>query len=99
MTKIALKYGALSGLILAILFIVTFAILRTIESGYGVGFATMLISLSSIYYGIKSYRDAYPDQAITFWRFSGWAYDHAWRVDSLCDHLEGVLHNRNAGLV
>jgi hypothetical protein len=72
MRKVVLKYGLLAGIIIAILMVVTFSLFNN-ETGdfsmsYVVGYATMIVSLSMIFFAIKSYRDNYLGGTITFSR-------------------------------
>jgi len=38
------------------------------DNGMIVGYATMVIALSTIFFGIKTYRDQYENGTISFWR-------------------------------
>src|ERR1041385_158739 len=69
MRKVVLTYGLLAGLIVSVLIAVTWLIM-TPESDYAmsmlIGYANMLISLSMIFFAIKSYRDNYLGGTITW---------------------------------
>jgi len=72
MKKIVLVYGLLSG-------VITFASVWLIANlceknildfnkAEFVGYASMLIALAMVFFGIKSYRDNYGNGKITFWK-------------------------------
>jgi hypothetical protein len=72
MKKIVLTFGAIAG-VLTIIF--TFTVMTlceremiSFERAELVGYASMVIALSMIFFGIKSYRDNYGNGAITFWK-------------------------------
>jgi hypothetical protein len=69
MRKVVLTYGLIAGLIVSLLIVVTWSIMPP-ESDYAMsmllGYAGMLISLSMIFFAIKSYRDNYLGGAITW---------------------------------
>jgi hypothetical protein len=74
MQKYILTFGLIGG---SIMFFFVFLVstlhdkdLMSQESGVGlaVGYGTMIISLSVIFFGIKSYRDKYAGGTITFWK-------------------------------
>ena len=72
MRKVVLTYGLLAGAIIAVLMVVTFSLANP-ETGdfsmsYVLGYATMIVSLSMIFFAIKSYRDNYSGGTITFGR-------------------------------
>jgi zinc transporter ZupT len=71
MKKIALIYGTISGLLMVLMFVISFylmdqGILK--EHSELLGYATMIIVLSLIFFGIKSFRDKHNSGAITFWK-------------------------------
>ena len=70
MTRVVLTFGLLAGLIIAALvWIVAWLIERDMidfnRSAF-VGYGSMLIALTMVFFGIKSYRDRYGNGAITF---------------------------------
>ena len=72
MKKVVLTFGLIGGAIM-VFFVFLLGTLHdreTIspENGELVGYATMVISLSVIFFGIKSYRDNYSGGLITFWK-------------------------------
>ena len=72
MRKVILTFGFLAGAIISILMITGVALfengLTTVYFSELVGYATMVIALSMIFFGIKSYRDNYQKGAINFWK-------------------------------
>lgn len=72
MKKIVLTFGLIGGAIM-VFFVFLVGTLHDRElidpdKGEIVGYATMVISLSVIFFGIKSYRDNYGGGTITFWK-------------------------------
>jgi hypothetical protein len=72
MRKIILIYGLIAGAIVSTLMFITMPMMKqghiTFDNGEIVGYTTMVISLSMVFFGIKSYRDNYQDGTITFGR-------------------------------
>jgi hypothetical protein len=70
MKKIVLVYGLLSGAIVGAMFFITMPLyergILTMENGELVGYSTMVVALSLIFFGVKSYRDNYLSGSITF---------------------------------
>src|SRR5215468_7851086 len=72
MTKVILTFGLLAGAIIAVL-VWVFAMLSERDMldfdrlAY-LGYANMLIALSMVFFGIKSYRDNYQGGTISFWK-------------------------------
>ena len=72
MKKIILTYGLIAG-VLSMIFTFLIATLCDrdmidFDKAELVGYASMVIALSMIFFGIKSYRDNYGNGAITFWK-------------------------------
>ena len=71
MKKVVLTFGLLSGLVLAVFVFVIAGLCESgtipIEKMELVGYTTMVIALSMIFFGIKSYRDNHGG-SITFWK-------------------------------
>ncbi len=67
MKKIVLTLGIIAGIIVSAMLFISF-IGGTIdfESGKVVGYLTMIIALSTIFFGIKAYRDKHLNGAIKF---------------------------------
>jgi len=59
MTRIVVIFGLISGAIAAALMWIMFAVMNTGILGHSLvlGYATMIISLSLVFFGVKSYRD------------------------------------------
>jgi hypothetical protein len=72
MKKIIITFGVIAGLILAgfVFLISGLCASDTISMDHGelIGYTTMAISLSMIFFGIKSYRDNVGKGKITFWK-------------------------------
>ena len=73
MKKVVLTFGLIGGLIIAILVWVITGIgcdgdLLNLDYAMFVGYASMLIALTMVFFGIKSYRDNYAGGRITFWK-------------------------------
>jgi Protein of unknown function (DUF4199) len=73
MRKVVLTFGLIGGLIIAVLVWVITGIgcdgdLLNLDYAMFVGYAAMLISLTMVFFGIKSYRDNYAGGQITFWK-------------------------------
>ncbi|GAB3714518.1 DUF4199 domain-containing protein [Spirosoma flavus] len=70
MKKLVLIYGLIAGTIVGSMFGLTMPLLRngtlTSDNSMWVGYTTMVIALSLIFFGIKSYRDNHLGGAITF---------------------------------
>jgi hypothetical protein len=72
MKKIILTYGLIGG-VLSMIFTFLIATLCdrnmiAFDKAELVGYASMVIALSMVFFGIKSYRDNYGSGTITFWR-------------------------------
>jgi hypothetical protein len=71
MRKVVLTYGLIAGLIVSLLIVVTWSVVPP-ESNMALsmllGYANMLVSLSMIFFAIKSYRDNYLEGSITWGR-------------------------------
>jgi hypothetical protein len=72
MKKVVLTYGLIAGFVIAALVWVVAWLCETdliaFERMEFVGYASMLIALSMVFFGIKSYRDNYSNGKITFWK-------------------------------
>jgi Protein of unknown function (DUF4199) len=70
MRKIIITFGLLAGAIISVLMILSMALwdkgMLNFDSAELVGYATMVIALSMVFFGIKSYRDNYQNGAIKF---------------------------------
>jgi hypothetical protein len=72
MKKVVLTFGLIAGLIIAGLVWVTAVLVDRGAIGFSrlevVGYASMLIALSMVFFGIKSYRDNSPSRTLKFWK-------------------------------
>jgi ABC-type sugar transport system permease subunit len=72
MKKVVLTYGLIAGSIVAAMMFITMPLYETgtlkFENGELVGYTTMAVALSMIFFGIKSYRDNYEGGEIKFWK-------------------------------
>src|SRR5262245_36447080 len=71
MRKVTLIFGLLAGAIISVLLLVGIAIWEKtgkITASELFGYATMVIALAMIFFGIKSYRDNYQNGVIRFWK-------------------------------
>lgn len=88
MKKIVLVYGIIAGIILGAMLFVTAPLydsgVLNFDNGMYVGYATMVVSLSLVFFGMKSYRDNQQKGVITFGR--------AFQVGILITVLASVLY-------
>jgi Protein of unknown function (DUF4199) len=72
MKKVILIYGLIAGSIVAVMMFITMPMYTSgnlnPDNGELVGYTTMIVALSLIFFGIKSYRDNYLKGVITFWK-------------------------------
>lgn len=72
MKKTILIYGFIAGFIVGALMLATMPLWNSgvlnFDNGALVGYTTMVIALSVIFFGVKSYRDNHSGGAITFWK-------------------------------
>ena len=67
MKKIVLIYGLIGGLIVSVLMWLTLGSgQHDFENGELIGYTTMVVALSTIFFGVKAYRDKHLDGRITF---------------------------------
>lgn len=67
MKKLILIYGLIAGLVIVGMLILTFTgTAINMENGELLGYSTMIIAFSTIFFGIKSYRDKYQNGQINF---------------------------------
>jgi hypothetical protein len=71
MRKVTLTFGLIAGVIISVFLVIGITLWekagKTIDNEL-VGYATMVIALSMVFFGIKSYRDNYQKGAIRFWK-------------------------------
>lgn len=70
MKSVVLKYGFLGGAVLSAMFAATLPFHEQLGMDYGmlVGYATMVVAFTCIYFGVRQYRDRQPARTITFGR-------------------------------
>lgn len=72
MQKTILVYGLISGTILAFFVFFIYWLydqgIMTMDKGEIVGYTSMVIALTMVFFGIKSYRDNYGKGSIKFWK-------------------------------
>lgn len=70
MKKVILVYGIIAGTIVAAMMLITMSLYRSgalkIDNGELIGYTTMVIALSMVFFGIKSVRDSHQSGVITF---------------------------------
>lgn len=70
MRKIVLVYGGIAGLLMVMMFLVSFSLMEqgmlSFENSELFGYTTMIIVLSLIFFGVKSFRDKHNSGAMTF---------------------------------
>jgi len=70
MKKISWVYGTIAGLIMGAMFFITAPLWANgtldFNNGMWVGYTTMVIALSLVFFGVKSYRDQHKQGIITF---------------------------------
>lgn len=88
MKRIVLVYGIIAGIILGAMLFVTAPLFDSgvlnYDNGMYVGYTTMVVSLSLVFFGIKSYRDNQQNGYITFGR--------AFKVGILITLVASVLY-------
>ncbi len=66
-----LTFGLLAGVIVSVFLVIGIVLWekagKVVDNAL-VGYATMVIALSMVFFGIKSYRDNYQSGAIRFWK-------------------------------
>lgn len=72
MRKIVITYGLISGAIITCLFLISIYLwskgVITFDNGEYFGYASMLVALSMVFFGIKSFRDNQNGKSIGFWK-------------------------------
>ncbi len=70
MKKIVLIYGFIAGVIVGAMLMITMPLYESgtlkFDTGEWLGYTTMVIALSMVFFGVKSYRDNYLAGSITF---------------------------------
>ncbi len=71
MRKVTLIFGLIAGVIVSVFLVITIALWEKsgiVNHSVLAGYAVMVIALSMVFFGIKSYRDNYQNGAIRFWK-------------------------------
>lgn len=72
MRKIVIVYGLISGVIVSLLLWLWMFLFQkevvNFDNGEMFGYASMLVALSMVFFGIKSYRDNQNNRSIRFWK-------------------------------
>ena len=70
MKKIVITYGLIAGAIVAAMMLITMPLFKSgtlnHDSGELYGYTTMVIALSMVFFGVKTFRDKHANGAITF---------------------------------
>lgn len=70
MKKVILIYGLIAGSIVAAMMFITMPMYQSgvlnLDNGEWVGYTTMVVALSMVFFGIKSYRDNHANGSISF---------------------------------
>lgn len=70
MRKVVLTFGLIAGLIVTSLMLISMPLLGngtiSFENGEWIGYSTMIIALSMIYFGVKSFRDNHNNGVLSF---------------------------------
>jgi hypothetical protein len=73
MKKIVLTYGLIAGCIMSIIMLTSFSLLGCdhMEAGMIIGYTSMILSLSLVFFGTRNYRDNFQNGVISFGRAFG----------------------------
>lgn len=70
MKKIILTFGLIAGAIVSVIMVISMPLyekgILNFDNGQWVGYTSMVIALSMVFFGVKSYRDNYHNGSITF---------------------------------
>jgi hypothetical protein len=90
MKKIIITYGLISGFIVGLIMISTMPLydqgILDFDNGMFIGYASMVIALTMVFFGIKNYRDNHLNGSITFWA----AFKVGILITSICCLLYAV---------
>lgn len=88
MKKIIIIYGIIAGLIVGGLMLLNMPLWKSgvinFENGELIGYTTMVIALSMVFFGIKSFRDNHNNGTVTFW--------NAFKVGILITLIASVMY-------
>lgn len=72
MKRIVITNGIIAGIIVSVIMVSTHPLIEKgiVDMDYGmvIGYTSMVISLSMVFFGIKTYRDQHGEGTITFWK-------------------------------
>lgn len=72
MRKVVITYGLISGAIITCLFLISMYLWQkgiiNFDNGEYFGYGSMLVALSMVFFGIKSFRDNQNSRSIGFWK-------------------------------
>lgn len=72
MKKVIITYGLIGGVIVSAIMLGTHPLLEkgmlNYDHGLIIGYGSMVIALSMVFFGVKSYRDQYSSGTISFWQ-------------------------------
>lgn len=72
MKKVIITYGLIGGVIVSVIMLGSHPLLEkgiiNYDSGMLIGYSSMVIALSMVFFGVKSYRDQHSGGAISFWQ-------------------------------
>jgi hypothetical protein len=72
MRKVVITYGLISGAIITCLFLISMYLwskgIINFDNGEYFGYGSMLVALSMVFFGIKSFRDNQSGKSIGFWK-------------------------------
>lgn len=88
MKKIVFTFGTIAGLIAVAMFFISMPLMNngivSFENGEVIGYSTMIIALSMVFFGVKSFRDNHGNGMITFGK--------AFQVGIFIALLAGVIY-------
>jgi hypothetical protein len=110
MKKVVITYGLISGAIITCLFVLSMYLWQkgiiNFDNGEYFGYASMLVALSMVFFGIKSYRDNQNSKSIGFWKgvqvgllitlLSSFVYAGGWEVYMQVDPKNNFVENYSA---
>lgn len=72
MKRIVFTNGIIAGIIVSVIMVSTHPLIEkgivSMDYGMIIGYTSMVISLSMVFFGIKTYRDQYQQGTVTFWK-------------------------------
>lgn len=107
MKKIVITYGLIAGSIVAAMMLITMPLFKSgtlaSENGELLGYSTMVIALSMIFFGVKTFRDKHSNGAITFGKgvkvgllitlIAAVMYSTAWEISLVAQDMGDYMVN------